>query len=117
NIMAWILAGAVGVVTDSTARDTDEIITQRIPLYYRGPGRGIRPGRNEMESVNLPIVVGGVQVQPGDVVVADGDGIVVVPREAASRVAAYAHKIIEGDKSARRDLYKQLGRPTDRSVE
>lgn len=117
NILMWKRAGAVGVITDSTSRDTDEIITQKIPLYYRGPGRGIRPGRNEIESVNRPIVLGDVQVRPGDVVVADGDGVVVVPREVALKVAAYAHKIIEGDKAARRDLYKSLGLPDDPSVE
>lgn len=116
NIMIWKLKGAVGVITDSTARDTDEIMTQQIPLYFRGPGRGIRPGRNEIESVNLPIVVGDVQVRPGDVIVADGDGILCVPREVAFEVAAYAHKIIEGDKSARRDLYKALGLPDDPSL-
>lgn len=117
NILMWKRAGAVGVITDSTSRDTDEIITQKIPLYYRGPGRGIRPGRNEIESINRPIVLGDVQVRPGDVVVADGDGVVVVPREVALKVAAYAHKIIEGDKAARRDLYKSLGLPDDPSVE
>lgn len=116
NIMAWMLAGAVGVVTDATARDTDEIITQQVPLYYREPGRGIRPGRNEIESVNRPVVVGGVLVKPGDVVVADGDGIVVVPRAVALDVAAYAHKVIEGDKAGRRALYEKLGLPEDDSV-
>ncbi len=83
NIMAWKLAGAVGVVTDATARDTDEVITEGVPLYLRRPGRGIRPGRNEVESVNRPVVVGGVLVNPGDVVVADGDGVIVVPRDVA----------------------------------
>lgn len=116
NIMSWKLRGCVGVVTNATARDTDEIITEGIPLYFRHPGRGIRPGRNEIESVNKPVVVGGVLVMPGDVVVADGDGVVVVPRPVAKQVAAYAHKIIEGDKNARRNLYKQLGLPDDPSV-
>lgn len=116
NIMAWKLRGCVGVVTNATARDTDEIITEGIPLYFRHPGRGIRPGRNEIESVNRPVVVGGVLVMPGDVIVADGDGVVVVPRAVARQVAAYAHKIIEGDKSARRNLYRQLGLPDDPSV-
>jgi 4-hydroxy-4-methyl-2-oxoglutarate aldolase len=116
NIMAWKLRGMVGLVTNATARDTDEIITQGIPLYFRHVGRGIRPGRNELESVNRPVVVGGVLVMPGDVIVADGDGVVVVPRRVAREVAAYAHKIIAGDKAARRDLYKQLGRPEDKSL-
>jgi regulator of RNase E activity RraA len=116
NIMGWKLAGAVGVVTDATARDTDEVITEKVPLYLRRPGRGIRPGRNEVESVNRPVVVGGVLVKPGDVVVADGDGVVIVPRDVAFRVAEFAHRIIEADKAGRRELYRKLGLPEDPSV-
>jgi regulator of RNase E activity RraA len=116
NIMGWKLAGAVGVVTDATARDTDEIVTEGVPLYLRRTGRGIRPGRNEVESVNRPVVVGGVLVNPGDVIVADGDGVVVVPRDVALRVAEFAHKIIAADKAGRRELYKRLGLPEDASV-
>lgn len=116
NIMAWKLKGAVGVVTSNTARDTDEIITQKVPLYFKQPGRGIRPGRNEIESVNRPVVVGGVLVMPGDVIVGDGDGVIVVPRAHALEVARYAHKVIDGDKQGRRNLYKELGLPDDASV-
>jgi 4-hydroxy-4-methyl-2-oxoglutarate aldolase len=117
NIMAWKVRGAVGVVTDATARDTDEIATERMPLYFRRPGRGIRPGRNEVESVNRPIVCGGVLVVPGDVIVADGDGVLVVPRAVAAEVARYARRILEGDKAGRRELYEKLGLPKDKSVE
>ncbi len=116
NIMAWKLRGCVGVVTSATARDTDEIIAEKIPLYFKRPGRGIRPGRNEIESVNRPVVVGGVTVIPGDVIVADGDGVIVVPRARAEAVAHYARKILEGDKAARRGLYEKLGLPPDESV-
>jgi 4-hydroxy-4-methyl-2-oxoglutarate aldolase len=116
NIMGWKVKGCVGVVTSATARDTDEIITEKVPLYFRRPGRGIRPGRNEIESVNRPVVVGGVLVMPGDVVVADGDGVIVVPRDKALAVAKYAQKILDGDKAGRRNLYKQLGLPEDPSV-
>ena len=116
NILDWVRLGAVGVVTNGTARDTDEIITEKVPLYLRRVGRGIRPGRNELESVNRPIVCGGVLVVPGDVVVADGDGVVVVPRAQAVAVAKYARTIMEGDKAGRRDLYKTLGLKPDASV-
>lgn len=116
NILIWKLAGAVGVVTDGSSRDTDEIATQQVPLYLRRVGRGIRPGRNEIESVNRPVVVGGVLVKPGDVVVGDGDGVIVVPRAVALRVAEFAHRILAGDKEARRDLYKKSGLPDDPSV-
>ena len=116
NIMGWKVRGCIGVITNATARDTDEIITEKVPLYFRKPGRGIRPGRNEIESVNRPIVCGGVLVEPGDVIVADGDGVIVVPRAKAKDVAEYAKAILDGDKAGRRNLYKKLGLPPDDSV-
>ncbi len=117
NIMGWVRAGAVGVVTDAGSRDTDEVAIEKVPLYLRKKGRGIRPGRNELESVNRPVVIGGVLVRPGDVVVADGDGVVVVPRKVAHDVALNAQKVLEKDKAARRNLYKSLGLPMDKTVE
>ena len=117
NILAWKSRGMLGVVTNATARDTDEIATEKVPLYFRRPGRGIRPGRNEIESVNRPIVCGGVLVVPGDVIVADGDGVLVVPRAVAADAARYAKRILEGDKDGRRKLYEKLGLPKDKSVE
>ena len=116
NIMEWKSRGCVGVVTDAAARDTDEITIEKVPLYLRRRGRGIRPGRNEIESVNRPIAVGGVLVMPGDVVVADGDGVVVVPRAQARTVAAFARQVMENDQAGRRELYKQLRLPPDASV-
>jgi regulator of RNase E activity RraA len=116
NILGWKARGAVGVVTSGGARDTDEIIKQKVPLYLRRQGRGIRPGRNEVESVNQPVMCGGVLVRPGDIIVADGDGVVVVPREHAESVAAAAHLILEADKEGRRKLYEKLGMPLDKTV-
>lgn len=116
NILAWHKLGAVGIVTDASSRDTDEIAIQKVPLYLRKKGRGIRPGRNELESVNRPVVLGGVLVKPGDVVVADGDGVIVVPRYVAEDVAKYAREILEKDKAGRRDLYKSMQRPMDKTV-
>jgi len=116
NIMGWRVRGCVGVVTNATARDTDEIATEKVPLYFRKVGRGIRPGRNEVESVNRPIVCGGVLVEPGDVIVADGDGVIVVPRSNAKEVAQYAKETLQTDKAGRRRLYEKLGLPLDDSV-
>ncbi len=116
NIMAWQLAGCVGVVTSGGARDTDEIIAQEVPLYYRQPARGIRAGRNDLESVNRPVVIGGVLVNPGDVIVADGDGVIVVPRAKAKLVADYARYTLNWDKNARKKLYERSGRSIDASI-
>ncbi len=117
NILAWHKSGAVGVVTDANARDTDEIAKEKVPLYLRKKGRGIRPGRNELESVNRPVVIGGVLVCPGDIVVADGDGVIVVPRGVAEQVAKYAREILTKDKAGRKNLYESLGMPLDKTVE
>lgn len=116
NILTWKERGMVGLVTSNTARDTDEIIAQKVPLYFRQAGRGIRPGRNEIESVNRPVVCGGALVKPGDVIVADGDGVIVVPRAHAEEVAKYAKQVIDKDKAARTKLYEKLGLPKDKSV-
>ncbi len=116
NILGWYKLGAVGVVTDAGSRDTDEVGLEGVPLYLRHKGRGIRPGRNEIESVNRPVTIGGVLVCPGDVVVADGDGVVVVPRAVAEQVAKYAAEILVGDKAGRKGLYESLGRPLDKTV-
>jgi 4-hydroxy-4-methyl-2-oxoglutarate aldolase len=68
------------------------------------------------ESFLSPIVCGGVLVEPGDIIVADGDGVIVVPRAKAKEVAEYAQAIIEGDKATRRRLCQRLGLPPDDSV-
>lgn len=118
NGLLWKSLGNRAVISNGAVRDTDEIIKQEIPVYFdfENRGRGIRPGRNEIESVNQPVVVGGVLVYPGDVVVADGDGVIVVPRKHARQVAEYAHEILKSDKQARRDLYEKLGIPLDQTV-
>lgn len=119
NILIWKKMGAVGLVSAGGVRDTDEIIKQGNPVYMdvSKRGRGIRPGRNEIESVQKPVVVGGVLVNPGDVIVADGDGVIVVPRKHALFVAKMAHEIMKKDKAARKDLFKQLNMKTDFTIE
>lgn len=118
NSMLWTSKGAMGIVSAGGVRDVDEIEKQRIPVYmdYFKRGRGIRPGRNELESYNKPVMVGGVYIQPGDVIVADGDGVIVVPRKIAVKVADAAREELNIDKKARRKLYEELGIPFDFTV-
>jgi regulator of RNase E activity RraA len=95
NIRSWQRLGMRGVITSGGLADSDEIIHHKIPAYYKRLARGIRPGRNELESVNRPINLGGALVRPGDVVVADGDGVVVVPREHAEEVAKASMQFLD----------------------
>jgi 4-hydroxy-4-methyl-2-oxoglutarate aldolase len=109
--------GAVGIVTDGFARDTDEIIMQRNPVACRGIGRTIIPGRVELMDVEVPVGCGGVMVRPGDIVGCDWDGVVVVPIEVAEDVLCIAARIAVDDKKARRRLYDKLGKTPDETVD
>lgn len=119
NIMAWKEKGAVGLVAAGGVRDIDEIILQKNPVYmdYDKRGRGERIGRNELIDVQKPVVVGGVLVHPGDVIVADSDGVVVVPRSVAVRVGQIAYNELAADMRGRRQLFIKLGMPLNETVE
>lgn len=118
NSLGYIKRGARGIISNGGVRDTDEIIKQRIPVYldHMNRGRGIRPGRNELESYHKPVVIGGVLIRPGDVIVADGDGVICVPREHAKMVAEQAKRILSEDKAVRRQLYRDLNWEPDKTV-
>lgn len=113
NSLAYINAGARGLVTDGGCRDTDEVIIEKVPMWCRHISRTMVQGRLEFSDMMNPINVGGVLVHPGDVVVADGDGVIVVPRERALEVAKYARQEHVKDVESRRRLYEQAGLPED----
>ena len=118
NIMEWTRAGMTGLISAGGVRDIDEIILQRNPVYtdYMDRGRGERIGRNELLDVQQPVVVGDVTVYPGDMVVADADGVVVVPRRVAVRVGQIAYQELYADMANRRNLYLEKGLELDDTV-
>jgi 4-hydroxy-4-methyl-2-oxoglutarate aldolase len=81
--------GAVGVVTNGPIRDIRQIREEGYPVFSGGivPRS---PQKGTMGAVNVPISVGGVTVSPGDIVIADEDGVVVVPLAIAAEIAATA---------------------------
>ena len=119
NSLGWAEKGVAAVVTNGGARDTDEIVkVKKIAVYCKKgySSRGVRPGRLIAESYNFPINCGGVLVYPGDLVVGDGDGVIVVPRERALEVGKIAREIHVGDEKSRAERYKRLGIPLDETV-
>ena len=66
---------------------------------------------------NSAVALGGVAIRPGDVIVADGDGVIAVPRSAAKEVAMFASRELRNDKANRREKYLALGWKPDQTME
>jgi 4-hydroxy-4-methyl-2-oxoglutarate aldolase len=79
--------GLAGLVTDGLARDVAGILGVGLPVYCIGLSPN-SPARNGPGSVGLPVVVGGVAVESGDIVIGDDDGVVVIARREAGDVLA-----------------------------
>ena len=117
NTLRCLLAGAKGfVLNGSGMRDTDEVILQQVPVWNHFLAQGMVQVRIQYESKNIPVAIGGVAIFPGDMIVADNDGVIVVPRAVAEEVAKQSHRMLSTDKSTRRRLYEQLGRELDETV-
>jgi len=96
--------GAVGCVCDSQVRDCNRIIDMGFPVYCAG----IRPvdsqGRGRVMAYDVPIMCGEVLVRPGDLVFADFDGIVVVPKEVEDEVLERARQKAGKESASRAEL-------------
>jgi regulator of RNase E activity RraA len=116
NTLQGRALGTVGFVIDGTCRDSYECAIQQTPVFcsVRSPAHPM--GRLRAVSNNQPITCAGVVVQPGDFIVADDDGVVVVPQSIAAEVAERAMRIQEADRPSRRDGYRRLGLPLDETV-
>jgi 2-keto-4-pentenoate hydratase/2-oxohepta-3-ene-1,7-dioic acid hydratase in catechol pathway/regulator of RNase E activity RraA len=79
--------GATGIVTDGGIRDADAVAAIPIPTYHRSRHAAVLGLRHFPLETNVPIACGGALVMPGDVIVGDGDGVLVVPAAMAEEVA------------------------------
>jgi len=82
--------GVAGVVTDGGFRDSPEIAQLGIPAYHHRPSAPTNLTHHQALDINVPIGCGDVAVWPGDVVVGDGEGVVVIPAHLADEVAGEA---------------------------
>ena len=115
--------GIAGMIVDGAGRDIDELRDIGWPIFTRAiTARGTHTmfsGRKEGLSLNVPIVCGGVVVNPGDMIVADEIGIAVVPRERLGEVLKLAKEQAEREAATREwvkqgktveDLLREFGR-------
>lgn len=89
---AAIGAGAVGVLTDGNLRDTDRVAALGFPAFSRSRRPIDFRGRMRVVGQDVSVVVSGVRIDPGDLVMADDDGVVVVPRAHEDEVLALARE-------------------------
>jgi regulator of RNase E activity RraA len=116
NTLAGKIKGMQGYVIDGACRDSAEVILEQIPVWCRVRSFSRVEWRIKFGRMNEEIVCGGVRVRPGDVVMGDDDGVLVVPSELAGEVADRALDILDRDKKARRRMYETLGIPLDDTV-
>jgi regulator of RNase E activity RraA len=86
--------GIRGVVIDGASRDVDGSQQIGFPVYARAVVPHTARGRNIQEAHNKMIQCGGVQVHPGDLLIADGSGVVFIPKERAADVVEAAERIV-----------------------
>ena len=120
--------GATGAITDRLVRDAKEIIAIGFPVFARGRTPIDPSGRSEVADFDVVISCGDVTVHPGELVLGDYDGVVVIPREAEDEALARALEKVGGENVTRklilegkllRQAYKEsgvLGKLPDRSA-
>lgn len=100
--------GIAGLVVDGGVRDQEEIESFGFPVYARHLVPTTGRTRLKVEAVEVPVEIDGVWVEPGDIIVADGTGIVCVPADRAVEVAEFAEACAADDRKAEHEIRSGL---------
>lgn len=101
---AAVAAGARGVVVDGGLRDARQILRMGFPAFCQGMIPLDAKGRIEVLRQQVPVAIGGVVVNPGDVIFADLDGICVLPQASAQAIIDAALAKVRGENAVREEL-------------
>jgi 4-hydroxy-4-methyl-2-oxoglutarate aldolase len=96
--------GLAGTVIHGVCRDAARSLELGYPIYSRGVTMRTGRGRVQADGFQLPVSLGEVRVEPGDIVVGDGDGVVVIPRDREQEVLAVSREIGESEDRIRQEI-------------
>lgn len=96
--------GATGVLTDGNLRDSDKIMALGFPAFSAGRRPIDFRGRMKVDQANEPVEIAGVRIAPGDLVMADDDGVVVVPAALEEAVISFARERARGESTVLQEL-------------
>lgn len=100
--------GIQGVVIDGGSRDADEVAALQFPVFSRHITPRTGKTRTKMLEMNGEIQCGGIRVRPGDIIVADRTGVIVIPRERAAEVLEKSRKTVKEEKDFAEGLKKGM---------
>ena len=106
------LRGAAGFVSDGPVRDSGAIAAMNFPVFCAGASAPLNLIHHHAVDLDVPIACGGVTVIPGDIIVADDDGVVVLPVAKASKVIEESQKHHDWEEFSRMKLMQ--GAPLQR---
>ena len=95
--MASKKRGCRGAIVDGGVRDTNKVLEQDFPVFCKYRTSSGMLGRFRMIGYQMPVMIGNVHIYPGDIVCADIDGCIVVPRKIAYEVLVRAEQILENE--------------------
>lgn len=98
--------GIQAAILDGGSRDFVEAEEMKFPIYARSVAPSTSVGRTKVSAINVPIECGGLTVAPGDIVVADVDGVVVIPKQKIAEVLKLAQEIDKTEKAEVIELRK-----------
>ena len=97
-----------GVLLDGLARDIRQIKDMDFPLFYVGTDPKTSKGRCEINECQIPVIIDGVTINPGDLIFGDIDGVAVIPKDIADEVFEKSMDIIEKENEVRTSLQNGL---------
>lgn len=105
---AAINRGCVGAIVDGAVRDVDKIAAMQFPVYARANCVYDSLHRQRVVDIDVPVEIGGVQFSPGDLVVADCDGVVLVPRTVEKEALRLALEKVGGENKTRQAIQQGM---------